>query len=114
MKCTQWRSAQTGRNWPLAVKITRCASLEPHSPQCADHTRAHASLGHLGPVFTVAFSPTSPILATGGDENSAILWDLEERPPAALGSPPIGHHDGVNWVAFGGGGNTLALRQRRR
>lgn len=74
-----------GRNWPLAAKITvRLSNLAIRN---APTTPGPTLLGHLGAVFTVAFSPTSPILATGGDEETVILCDLDERPPAPLGSP---------------------------
>lgn len=35
--------------------------------------------GHTGPVFAVAVSPDGRWLATGSDDTTAKVWDLESR-----------------------------------
>jgi WD40 repeat protein/tRNA A-37 threonylcarbamoyl transferase component Bud32 len=64
--------------------------------------------GHTGPVRGLAFSPTAPLLATGGDDGTVRLWDLTGRkaPPRLieLGPSP----GGVRAVAFTPDGRYLA------
>jgi WD40 repeat protein len=66
--------------------------------------------GHDGPVTSMAFSPNSKILASGGDDGSVILWDPQSR--QQIGEPLRGHDVladvGVSSVAFSPNGKVLA------
>jgi WD40 repeat protein len=56
------------------------------------------------PVLTVAFSPATSLLASGGQDGRVELWDLATRKPTLLG-----YHTGrVNRLAFSPDGATLA------
>jgi WD40 repeat protein len=57
-------------------------------------------------VISIAFSSDGKILASGGDDGSVILWDLQTRQP--IGEPLRGHDEGVNSVAFSSDGKILA------
>jgi WD40 repeat protein len=57
--------------------------------------------GHQDLIETIAFSPSGKILASGSDDNTVILWkidDLEKIQP--IGEPLTGHLDWVYSVVF--------------
>ena len=56
-------------------------------------------------VFTVAFSPDGQLLASGGDDNAAILWDVADRSERETF---IEHGSSVMSVAFSPDGGRLA------
>jgi uncharacterized protein YjiK len=62
--------------------------------------------GHTAEVWSVAFSPDGKTLASGGEDNTIILWDVATR--QRLGQPLTGHTASVFSVAFSPDGKTLA------
>jgi WD40 repeat protein/class 3 adenylate cyclase len=44
--------------------------------------------GHTGPVRSVSFDPRSPMLASGGDDETVIVWDAQTDPRAAVLAGP--------------------------
>ncbi|MGQ0774633.1 MAG: nSTAND1 domain-containing NTPase [Pseudonocardiales bacterium] len=66
--------------------------------------------GHTSSVNSVAFAPDGHTLATGSEDSTVILWDLND-PVASrrLGQPLTGHSKPVNSVAFTPDGRTLAI-----
>jgi WD40 repeat protein/energy-coupling factor transporter ATP-binding protein EcfA2 len=62
--------------------------------------------GHTSSVESVAFSPDGKTLASGGYDNTIILWDVATRLP--IGQPLTGHTSSVQSVAFSPDGKTLA------
>jgi WD40 repeat protein len=47
-------------------------------------------LGHSKYVFSVAFHPTEPLLATGGEDSKAKLWKIKELLLHIAGAPQRG------------------------
>ncbi len=61
--------------------------------------------GHTGNVFDVAVSPDGSLAASGGKDQTIILWDLKRYQPIATLS---GHNGWVNTVLFSPNGEILA------
>jgi WD40 repeat protein len=53
---------------------------------------------HTNPVTSLAFSPDGKLMASGSNDNTLILWDLETRQP--IGSPLLGAQFGVTALGF--------------
>ncbi|MCB0209822.1 MAG: hypothetical protein KDJ52_10845 [Anaerolineae bacterium] len=66
----------------------------------------HSFAAHTNWVNSVAFSPDSQTLASGGADTNIILWDLSSSDP--ISTTLLGHTDGVKSVAFSPDGQTLA------
>ena len=60
--------------------------------------------GHEAPVVSAAFSPDGKFLATGGEDQSAVLWDVESGRQIRTFS---GHSKSVTALAFHPNGRTL-------
>lgn len=76
---------------PLPVENRPCSLLSTLS-------------GHAWAVLTVAFSPDGQILATGSDDNTIKLWEVNT---GQLISTLVGHSWSVVAVAFTADGETL-------
>jgi WD40 repeat protein len=62
-------------------------------------------LGHEAEVRSVAFSPDTKLLASGGADRQVMLWDIES---GELERVLLGHENTVTSVAFSPDGQTLA------
>jgi WD40 repeat protein/energy-coupling factor transporter ATP-binding protein EcfA2 len=95
----------------LAMEAFRSQDTVRSRAALLDATIAHPQLldflvGHVGGVSSVAFSPDGKTIASGSDDNTIILWDVETHQP--IGQPLTGHTTSVTSVAFSPDGKTLA------
>jgi WD40 repeat protein len=68
-------------------------------------SQSFARIGHDQAVRTVAYSPDGFLLASGSDDNKAILWDVRT---GSVVHTLTAHTDRVNTVAFSPDGKLLA------
>ncbi len=66
--------------------------------------------GHNGPVQSVAYNPAGSLLASGGDDNTVIVWDSISW--ARVGLPFYGHNASVTDVAWSPDGTIIASSSR--
>ncbi|RNC67546.1 MAG: hypothetical protein ED859_14220 [Desulfuromonadales bacterium] len=62
--------------------------------------------GHKKPVWHVAFNPNGKRLATGGDDGTVILWNMETLRPS--GRPLTEHEGEIRSLSFSPKGDILA------
>lgn len=66
---------------------------------------ARAIFNPGAPVYSVAFSPDGQLLASGGDDNAVILWDVDDASEREIF---IEHSKSVMSIAFSPNGQILA------
>jgi len=66
-------------------------------------------VAHTGALRTVAFSPCGQMLATGGNDNTVILWDVEKGGAQQRLQVNAGHTE-VRSLSFSANGARLACR----
>ena len=84
------------------------AGLSVADGQSSAESRPDGVIARFNPgasVFTVAFSPDGQLLASGGDDNAAILWDVADQNKREAF---IEHGSSVMSVAFSPDGRRLA------
>ncbi len=74
-----------------------------------DTAYAGTLTGHIGRVLSMVFSPDGHTLATSGEDNTVILWDMTDRArPTRLSQFLTGHTGWGAWAVFSPDGRTLA------
>lgn len=66
--------------------------------------------GHSDWVRSVVYSPDGHLIASGGRDNTIILWDADTY--QKVGQPLVGHTDWINALAFSPDGKVLASAGR--
>ena len=93
--------------FPL-IFLAYLTSLTVSDGQSSNDRLPDGAIARFNPgasVYTVAFSPDRQLLASGGDDNAVILWDISSRAEIRT---LIGHNDWVKSVAFSPDGQLLA------
>ncbi len=90
----------TIRLWKPEVSDQRNAAIQALNPDAIGLDTIQASINSL------AFSPRSTLLASGNSDGTVRVWNMATQQP--IGSPLVGHGEGVSSVAFGPEGWSLA------
>jgi WD40 repeat protein len=94
------------RNYGFELQLAkRIMSRTNKLPEISLPTTAAPLIGHSGPVSSVAFYPTAPLLATGSYDNTVKLWQLSSDNSSATCVATLdqingGHSNHVTSVAF--------------
>ncbi len=72
---------------PAAEEALRQALRDPLSVRLPSGS---GQVGHTDPVRTVAFSPDGSLLATGGDDETILLWSVDAAGCRAAAAAPLG------------------------
>jgi WD40 repeat protein len=99
-------SASCGRVEQPSGQSRRCTQGEIRLWDVTTHQLSGQPLGgHSDTIRSVAFSPDGTLLASGGNDQMVILWDVAARRPIAS----LSGHPAIVWsVAFSPDGKTLA------
>jgi WD40 repeat protein len=72
---------------------------EPLPPRVRDHRDLIKHGG--GPILSIAFSPTSNLLAIGGADGTLLLWDVDKRQPRKQWKAYAGKIKDIAWLPDG-------------
>ncbi|KAG9016696.1 hypothetical protein FRB90_002451 [Tulasnella sp. 427] len=102
-------SDQTIRLWDVGAKeslVKDKSEIDTPNRLLQNSPTEEHPLGHANVVNSVDFAPDGRILASGSNDETIRLWEVESGKP--IGSPLTLHTDWVNCVAFSPDGEVLA------
>lgn len=89
-------------------ELTRLKAFQAHKPQAGfDSASYFGSLKHFSEVWSLAWAPTGPVLATSSEDQTVAIWEIEGEELLAVLPKHRRAVTGVDWKVLSSGQERL-------
>ena len=89
-------------------QLTRLKAFQAHKPQAGfDSSSYFGSLQHFSEIWSLAWAPTGPVLATSSEDQTVAIWEIEGETLLAVLPKHRRAVTGVDWKVLNSGQERL-------